>query len=62
MPDAIATASPERGAEIAQPLVARVEYAMTDAMSGLVDAAGRAFFCGVLLERAVWDSNPRHED
>lgn len=63
MPDAIAAASLERRAEIVRLLVARVECTKTEGISGLEWTPPAApYFRGVLSERAVWDSNPRHED
>ena len=64
MPEAIAAASPERRAEIVGLLVERVTATKADGMTGLEWTAPAAPFFRrpVLSERAVWDSNPRHED
>jgi hypothetical protein len=63
MPEAIRAASPERRAEIVGLLVERVTATRTTGMTGLEWTAPAApFFRRVLSERAVWDSNPRHED
>jgi hypothetical protein len=63
MPEAIAAASPERRAEIVGLLVERVTATRTTGLTGLEWTAPAApFFRRVLSERAVWDSNPRHED
>ena len=64
MPEAIAAAGPQRRAEIVGLLVGRVAATKT---TGLVtvewSAPAAPFFRrSVLSERAVWDSNPRHED
>jgi hypothetical protein len=60
MPDAIAAASPERRAEIAQLLVTRVECTKTDGLSGLAPPAA-PFFRRVSSERAVWAAGPRSQ-
>ncbi len=63
MPEAIAAASPERRAEIVGLLVERVTATRQTGLTGLEWTAPAApFFRLVLSERAVWDSNPRHED
>ena len=64
MPEAIAAASPERRAEIVRLLVERVTATKADGMTELEWTAPAAPFFRrpVLSERAVWDSNPRHED
>lgn len=63
MPEAIAAASPKRRAEIVGLLVERVMATRTTGLTGLEWTAPAApFFRRVLSERAVWDSNPRHED
>jgi hypothetical protein len=63
MPEAIAAASPERRAEIVALLLGRVEATRSTGMTGLEWTPPAApFFRLVLSERAVWDSNPRHED
>jgi hypothetical protein len=63
MPEAIAAASHERRAEIAGLLVERVTATRMTGVTGLEWTAPAApFFRRVLSERAVWDSNPRHED
>lgn len=63
MPEAIAAASPERRAEIVGVLVERVAATKAGGVTGLEWTAPAApFFRRVLSERAVWDSNPRHED
>ena len=63
MPDALAAASDDRRAEIATLLIGRVEANRTTGLTGLEWTARAApFFRVVLSERAVWDSNPRHED
>ncbi len=63
IPEAIAAASPERRAEIVGLLVERVTATRTTGLTGLQWTAPAApFFRRVLSERAVWDSNPRHED
>jgi hypothetical protein len=63
LPEAIAAASPERRAEIVGLLVDRVTATRMTGMTGLEWTAPAApFFRRVLSERAVWDSNPRHED
>ena len=63
MPEALAAASDERRAEIAAVLIGRIEANRTTGMTGLEWTAPAApFFRLVLSERAVWDSNPRHED
>ena len=63
MPEAIAAASPERRAEIVGLLVERVSATRQTGVTGLEWTAPAApFFRRVLSERAVWDSNPRHED
>lgn len=63
MPEAIAAASPERRGEIVPLLVACVTATRTTGMTGLEWTPPAApFFRLVLSERAVWDSNPRHED
>ena len=63
MPEAIAAASPERRAEIVGLLVERLTATRKTGLTGLEWTAPAApFFRIVLSERAVWDSNPRHED
>ena len=63
MPEAIAAASPERRAEIVGLVVERVTATRITGMTSLEWTAPAApFFRRVLSERAVWDSNPRHED
>jgi hypothetical protein len=64
MPEAIAAASPERRAEIIALLVGRIVATCQTGLVGLEWTAPAAPFFrrGVLSERAVWDSNPRHED
>ena len=63
MPEALAAASDEHRAEIAAVLIGRVEANKTTGMTGLEWTPPAApFFRAVLSERAVWDSNPRHED
>ena len=63
MPEAIEAASPERRAEIVGLLVERISATRTTGLTGLEwTAPAAAFFRRVLSERAVWDSNPRHED
>ena len=63
MPEAIAAARPKRRAEIVGLLVERVSATKEEGMTGLAWTAPAApFFRRVLSERAVWDSNPRHED
>jgi hypothetical protein len=63
MPEAIAAASPQRRAEIVALLVRRAEANRTTGLTGLEWTPPAApFFRRVLSERAVWDSNPRHED
>ena len=63
LPDALVAATPERRAEIVRLLVARVEANRTQGMTGLEWTPTAApFFRRVSSERAVWDSNPRHED
>ena len=63
MPEAIGAASPRKRAEIVPLLVAR---AVADREHGLVGLEwtppAAPFFRRVLSERAVWGSNPRHED
>ena len=63
MPEAIAAASPQHRAEIVRLLVARVAANKTEGVVALEWTPPAApFFRLVLSERAVWDSNPRHED
>ena len=63
MPEAIAAASRERRAEIVGLLVERVTLTKEAGMTGLDWSPPAApFFRRVSSERAVWDSNPRHED
>ena len=63
MPEAIAAAGAERPAEIVGLLVERVTGTRTTGMMGREwTAPGGRFSRRVLSERAVWDSNPRHED
>src|SRR6185503_11256493 len=63
MPEAIAAASAERRAEIVRLLVGRAEATKTAGLTELEWTPPAApFFQRVLSERAVWDSNPRHED
>ena len=64
MPEAPAAASPERRAEMVGLLVERVAATRTTGLTGLgLDSPSRPVFRrAVLSERAVWDSNPRHED
>jgi hypothetical protein len=63
MPEALAAASDARRAEIVGLLVAHVTANRTTGLTGLEWSAPAApFFRRVLSERAVWDSNPRHED
>ena len=63
MPEAIAAASPERRAEIVRLLVGRAVANRTEGLTGLDWTPPAApFFRSVLSVRAVWDSNPRHED
>ena len=63
MPEAIAAASPQRRAEIVPLLVAQVTATKTSGMTGLEWTPPAApFFRRGVLARAVWDSNPRHED
>jgi site-specific DNA recombinase len=64
MPEAIAAASPEHRAEVVRLVIDRV---VADREHGLValewtPPAAPFFRRVVLSERAVWDSNPRHED
>ena len=64
MPEAIAAASPARRVEIVGLLVERVTVNRTTGLTGLewTPPASPFFRRAVLSERAVWDSNPRHED
>ncbi len=63
LPSAIAAASDERGAEIIRLLVQRVAAKRETGMTGLEWTPQAApFFRFLSSERAVWDSNPRHED
>ena len=63
LPSALEAASDERRAEIVRLLVNRVEANRTTGMTGLEWTLQAApFFRPLSSWRAVWDSNPRHED
>jgi hypothetical protein len=63
MPDFIADASPRKRAEVVPVLVERVVADREHGLVGLEWTPPAApFFRPVLSERAVWGSNPRHED
>ena len=63
LPGALEAASDERKAEIVRLLVNRVAASRTDGMTGLEWTPQAApFFRSLSSWRAVWDSNPRHED
>ena len=64
MPEAITAASDERRAEILGLPAERVTATRATGLTALEwTAPAAAFFRRfVLSERAVWDSNPRHED
>ena len=63
LPTALEAASDERRAEIVRLLVFRVAANRTIGMTGLEWTPPAApFFRSLSSWRAVWDSNPRHED